>query len=142
MIKLKKTMETAKLPEYANDAATGADCFLPEDVRLSPGLVTMVDLGLLLCDCPYHIELQIRMRSGWAKKGVMLANGIGSVDSDYRGNLKVLLFNSTPVEIALSKGDRIVQLVPAARLQHHKFEWSDIVCQTKRGEGGFGHTGD
>jgi len=81
------------------------------------------------------------MRSGWAKKGVMLANGIGSVDSDYRGNLKVLLFNSTSADVVLSKGDRIVQLVPAARLQHQKFEWTDVVSQTERGDGGFGHTG-
>jgi len=134
-------METAKLPEYATPAATGADCFLPDEVCLRPGVVTMVDLGLLLCDCPYHIELQLRMRSGWAKKGVMLANGIGSVDSDYRGNLKVLLFNSTSADVVLSKGDRIVQLVPAARLQHQKFEWTDVVSQTERGDGGFGHTG-
>lgn len=133
--------DQVRLPEYKTAQSVGADVFQPVDIVIPPKKVFKVETGLKMTDCPRHFEIQIRMRSGWASKGIMLANGVGSLDSDYRGDICLLLYNSTDDQIEVKAGERIVQLVPMFRPDHQKFSWSNETSQTERGDGGFGSTG-
>jgi deoxyuridine 5'-triphosphate nucleotidohydrolase len=93
------------------NAAGGLDIYANEDVLLKNGVVSLVHTGLYL-QLPFGYEAQIRCRSGLAlKHGVMLVNGIGTIDCDYRGEIKIILTNCTPVPYQIKKGDRIAQMV-------------------------------
>lgn len=100
----------------------------------------LVPTGLFI-ELPKGYEAQIRPRSGLAlKKGLTVLNTPGTIDADYRGEIRVILINLSPEEVAIANGDRICQMIIAA---HETVEWNlvEVLTETERGEGGFGHTG-
>jgi dUTP pyrophosphatase len=128
------------LPAYATDGAAGMDVLAAEDVVLQPGGRHAVATGLALAIPPGY-EIQVRPRSGLAlKHGITVPNTPGTIDSDYRGELKVILINHGAEAFAIRRGDRIAQLVlaPVVRASWLKVDELD---ETSRGEGGFGSTG-
>jgi dUTP pyrophosphatase len=132
--------EGLPLPAYATAGAAGMDVVAAEDVTLAPGQRHAVATGFAVA-IPYGYEIQVRPRSGNAlKHGITCPNTPGTIDSDYRGELKIILANwgSEPFEIR--RGDRIAQLVPAPVL-HARFEEVEELDETVRGQGGFGSTG-
>ena len=129
-----------ELPAYATDGAAGMDVLSAEDVTLVPGDRHAVATGLALA-IPHGFEIQVRPRSGLALKfGITVPNTPGTIDSDYRGELKVILINHGHDAFEVRRGDRVAQLVlaPVTRATWLKVEELD---QTLRGEGGFGSTG-
>ena len=115
---------------------------VPEDapVDLTPGARALIPTGFMLELPPGH-EAQLRPRSGLAlKSGVTLLNSPGTIDADYRGEVKVLLVNLGSESLAVRRGERIAQLV-VARVEHVQIEPATELGGTKRGEGGFGSTG-
>ncbi len=129
-------------PAYASDGAAGADlrAALEEPLVVAPGERTLVPTGLVL-EIPRGFEGQVRARSGLAlKSGLALANGVGTIDADYRGEVGVLVVNLGKEAVTLTRGDRIAQLViaPVARAI---FEEAADLVDTARGAGGFGSTG-
>jgi len=132
--------EGLPLPAYATPGAAGMDVVAAEDVVLAPGARHPVATGLAIA-IPHGYEIQVRPRSGLAlKHGITVPNTPGTIDSDYRGELKVLLINHGPQAFTITRGDRIAQLVLAPVLQGAWLE-VDALDETARGEGGFGSTG-
>lgn len=132
--------EGLELPAYATDGAAGMDVLAAEDVVLQPGGRHAVATGLAMA-VPDGFELQVRPRSGLAlKHGISLPNTPGTIDSDYRGELKIILINLGDLPFEVRRGDRIAQLVlaPVVRATWLKVDELD---ETQRGEGGFGSTG-
>lgn len=132
------------LPQYETLWAAGADvraCLGPEETMvIKPGERVLIPTGLAL-EIPQGYEIQVRPRSGLSlKTGLMVVNSPGTIDSDYRGELKVIMGNlGTNVE-TVKHGDRVAQLLLAPVIQA-KFIEADELTETKRGEGGFGSTG-
>ena len=130
------------LPEYSTIYSAGMDlrAFLDRPIVLRPLERKLVSTGLFI-ELPEGFEAQIRPRSGLAlKKGLTVLNTPGTIDADYRGEIKVILINLSTDEVVIENGDRICQMIIAA---HEKAEWNlvEILNETKRGDGGFGHTG-
>ncbi|MFY9257580.1 MAG: dUTP diphosphatase [Dethiobacteria bacterium] len=130
------------LPAYMSAGAAGMDLYaaVKEAVILEPGAVQLIPTGLKAA-VPAGYELQIRPRSGLAiRHGISLLNSPGTVDADYRGEIKVILINLGPSAFTVRRGDRIAQMIlcPIPRI---KLLPTDTLPQTVRGEGGFGHTG-
>ena len=128
------------LPAYATTGAAGMDVVSAEDVTLAPGARHAVATGLALA-IPQGYEVQVRPRSGLAlKHGITVPNTPGTIDSDYRGELKVILINHGPEPFVIARGDRVAQLVLAPVVQA---AWEEVgeLDATERGEGGFGSTG-
>lgn len=129
-----------ELPAYASAGAAGMDVLAAEDVTLQPGARHGVATGLAVA-IPPGFEIQVRPRSGLAlKHGISIPNTPGTIDSDYRGELKVILINHGDAPFEVARGDRIAQLVlaPVTRASWLPVEELD---ETTRGEGGFGSTG-
>lgn len=129
------------LPARATEHAAGYDIRSAEDeVTLGPGEIRLVSTGLVM-ELPEGIECQVRPRSGLAlKHGITLPNSPGTIDPDYRGEVRVIMQNTGPAPVTLARGERIAQLVFA------RFEALDVaeveeVTTTERGAGGFGSTG-
>jgi dUTP pyrophosphatase len=167
MIRLIKK-EGVSIPEYQTSLASGADVVANSiikvykgDKEVSPEVLTKIKegfeergyikiraferilfgTGLIVADMPRELEIQVRARSGTSlKQGLMLVNGIGSVDSDYRGEMGVPLVNCSPFITTINKGDRVAQIVPAKSEKTEFIEGFEIV-ETNRGAGGFGSTG-
>ncbi len=132
--------EGLDLPAYATAGAAGMDVLAAEDVTLAPGGRHAVATGFALAIPPHH-EIQVRPRSGLAlKHGVTLPNTPGTIDSDYRGELKIIMINLGTAPFAILRGDRIAQLVLAPVVQASWLEIQEL-DDTVRGEGGFGSTG-
>jgi len=132
--------EGLPLPVYATDGAAGMDVVSAEDVTLAPGGRHAVAPGLSMA-IPAGFEIQVRPRSGLAlKHGISVPNSPGTIDSDYRGELKVILINHGADAFEIRRGDRVAQLVlaPVTRASWLQVEELD---ETLRGEGGFGSTG-
>lgn len=130
------------LPAPASPGSAGADlrAAVPEDLVIRPGERVLVPTGLVLEIPPGH-EGQIRPRSGLAlEHGLTLANPPGTVDSDYRGEVRVILIHLGDAPVTLHRGDRIAQLV-VARVEAVDWEEADELEGSDRGEGGFGSTG-
>lgn len=128
------------LPAYATDGAAGMDVVSAEDVDLAPGARHAVATGLAVA-IPAGYEIQVRPRSGLAlKHGVTVPNTPGTIDSDYRGELKVILINHGSDSFAIRRGDRVAQLVVAPVTRGIWVE-AETLDHTARGEGGFGSTG-
>lgn len=128
------------LPAYATSGAAGMDVVSAEDVTLEPGARHPVATGFALA-IPQGYEIQVRPRSGLAlKHGVTVPNTPGTIDSDYRGELKVIMINHGSESFAIQRGDRVAQLVLAPVVQA---AWSEVaeLDATERGAGGFGSTG-
>ncbi len=138
----KKLNPGARTPERSTPGAAGYDlrACLDEPVELAPGRIALVPTGLALA-IPAGFEGQVRARSGLAlKHGIAVINGPGTIDSDYRGPLGVILGNLGTEPFTVRDGDRIAQIVfaPVTALD---LEETDELPRTERGEGGFGHTG-
>ena len=132
--------EGLDLPHYATDGAAGMDVLAAEDVVLAPGARHAVATGLALA-IPDGYEVQVRPRSGLAlKHGISVPNTPGTIDSDYRGELKVILINFGSEPFAIHRGDRVAQLVLAPVTRASWQEVSEL-DDTARGIGGFGSTG-
>lgn len=132
--------EDLPLPAYATDGAAGMDVVAAEDIQLAPGARHAVATGLAMAIPPGY-EIQVRPRSGLAlKHGVTVANAPGTIDSDYRGELKAILINLGSEPFAIRRGDRIAQLVLAPVTRAGWVEVSEL-DDTARGTGGFGSTG-
>jgi len=130
------------LPAYQTSGAAGADICAnnPEPIQLQPGERQLVPTGLSMA-IPEGWEVQIRPRSGLAwKHGISLVNTPGTIDSDYRGEIKVILINLSDDPFEISRGDRIAQMVVAPAIQC-QFEEVSSLDASDRGDGGFGHTG-
>ena len=132
--------EGLPLPAYATAGAAGMDVVSAEDVTLEPGARHPVATGLSMA-IPHGYEIQVRPRSGLAfKHGITVPNTPGTIDSDYRGELKVLLINHGTEAFPIARGDRVAQLVLAPVVQA---SWQEVdeLDATERGAGGFGSTG-
>lgn len=132
--------EGLTLPAYATDGAAGMDVLAAEEVTLAPGARQGVATGLAVA-LPPGFEIQVRPRSGLAlKHGITVLNAPGTIDSDYRGEIKVILVNHGADPFKVRRGDRIAQLVlaPVTRASWLRVDELD---DTGRGEGGFGSTG-
>ncbi len=130
------------LPAYETLHAAGMDlrADVAETVVLKPMERKLIPTGLHI-ELPESFEAQIRPRSGLAfKHGIGIVNSPGTVDADYRGEIKVLLINFSDVDFEINAGDRIAQMVVA---KHEKVEWEqvEVLTETSRGMGGYGHTG-
>ena len=128
------------LPSYATAGAAGMDVLAAEDAVLAPGARHAVATGFALA-IPPGFEIQVRPRSGLAlKHGITLPNTPGTIDADYRGELKVILINHGAEPFAIARGDRIAQLVLAPVTIA---AWEEVaeLDETRRGSGGFGSTG-
>ena len=132
--------EGLPLPGYASHGAAGMDVVAAEDVTLRPGERRAVATGFAIAIPPGH-EVQVRPRSGLAlKRGITCLNTPGTIDEDYRGEVKVILANLGNEPFAVKRGERIAQLVPAV-VTKAAFEEVDSLDETHRGAGGFGSTG-
>ena len=132
--------EGLPLPSYATPGAAGMDVVAAENYDLAPGARHAVATGFRVA-IPEGYEIQVRPRSGLAfKHGVSVPNTPGTIDSDYRGELKVLMINHGSEPFAVRRGERIAQLVPAV-VTLATFDEVDELSETDRGHGGFGSTG-
>lgn len=132
--------EGLPLPAYASDGAAGLDIVAAEDLVLEPGARRAVATGFAIA-IPPGFEVQVRPRSGLALgHGVTCLNTPGTIDSDYRGEVRVILANLGDAPFAVRRGERIAQLVPAA-VQRAEFAEVEALDDTARGRGGFGSTG-
>ncbi|GAB6013284.1 dUTP diphosphatase [Viscerimonas tarda] len=130
------------LPEYATEYSAGLDlrANLTEEIVLKPLERVLAPTGLFI-ELPKGYEAQIRPRSGLAiKHGITVLNSPGTIDADYRGEIRVILVNLSSQDFAIKDGERICQMVVAA---HAQVEWEQVdeITDTTRGAGGFGHTG-
>ena len=129
-------------PFYASSGAAGADLLaaIPEEIIIPSGYRKLIPTGLKI-ELPENFEAQIRPRSGLAlKHGITIVNAPGTIDSDYRGEISVLLMNLGEKPFRVSRGDRIAQMVVAPVMQAN-FNLGVITSETERGEGGYGSTG-
>lgn len=132
--------EGLDLPHYATSGAAGMDVVSAENVTLAPGARHAVATGIALAIPPGY-EIQVRPRSGLAlKHGITVPNTPGTIDSDYRGELKVILINHGSEPFVIARGDRVAQLVLAPVTQARWVEVAELDA-TDRGAGGFGSTG-
>ena len=141
-ILIKKTNKEVITPKYKTDGSSGVDlsAFLEKKVVIKPNSSELIPTGLQVA-IPEELEIQIRPRSGLAaKENIGVLNSPGTIDSDYRGELKIILFNHGNKDFIINNGDRIAQmvLVPIVKME---FEEVDSLPNTVRGQGGFGSTG-
>jgi len=130
------------LPKYETAASAGMDlrANLESPIHLAPMERALVPTGLYI-ELPVGYEAQIRPRSGLAlKKGVTVLNSPGTIDADYRGEIRVILINLSGEDFEISDGDRIAQMIISSHIQA---QWEEVetLTETTRGAGGFGHTG-
>ncbi len=141
-MKIRIATAGGSIPGYETDGSAGMDirAFLTEPVRLGPGERRLIPTGISI-ELPEGYEAQIRARSGLAvKHGIGLVNGVGTIDSDYRGEIKVALINWGEEPFLVNDGDRIAQMI-VAKYKTVEWELSDELDESSRGAGGFGHTG-
>lgn len=140
IVKIKS--EGTLLPQYETEGSAGMDlkAYISEPIVIGPGERLLVPTGLYI-ELPNGMEAQVRARSGLAiKHGIGLVNGVGTIDSDYRGELKIPLINWGKEDFEINNGDRIAQMV-ICRYEKISWEKVDELCDSQRGAGGFGHTG-
>lgn len=141
-VRIKIVSSNGTLPRYETKGAAGMDlrALLGEPIVLNPGERCLVPTGIYI-ELPEGYEAQIRARSGLAiRHGIGLVNGIGTIDSDYRGEIKVGLINWGEEPFIINNGDRIAQMV-VTRYETVEWEPVDELGDSLRGAGGFGHTG-
>lgn len=137
--------EGVQIPEYATVGSAGFDLrahFPEESFKIEAGSTVLVSTGLVMA-IPEGYELQIRSRSGWSLKGLVVNNSPGTVDSDFRSTVRIILHNQTPLPITIARGERIAQgvLCPVYRARFQVVKSVDSLGRTERGAGGFGSTG-
>ena len=134
--------EGAVVPSYKTEGAAGADvcALLSEPVTIEPGAFAMLPTGLFF-EIPQGYEIQVRPRSGLAaKNGITVLNTPGTIDSDYRGELKIILINLGKSAFVVNNGERIAQII-VSPVTVADFKLADSLSDTERGEKGFGSTG-
>ncbi len=141
-ILVKKLDPKVKIPEYKTSGSSGMDlmAFVESSIKIAPNTLELIPTGLSIA-IPEDLEIQIRPRSGLAvKSSVSVLNTPGTIDSDYRGELKIILFNHGNKDFIINNNDRIAQMVltPVIKME---FEEVDQLPKTIRGSGGFGSTG-
>lgn len=135
-----KTNDLKLIPAYASLRSSGADLRSNEEFELEPGYRKIVTTGIFL-EIPCGYEGQVRPRSGLAaQRGITILNTPGTIDSDYRGEIKVIMFNTGQETLVVHKYDRIAQLVICPIIQAY-FSISDVIGGTERGSSGLGSTG-
>ena len=139
---VKKLDSSVKLPEYKTSGSSGMDlmAFIKNPIKIAPGTVELIPTGLSIA-IPEDLEIQIRPRSGLAaKSSIGVLNTPGTIDSDYRGELKIILFNHGEKDFVVNNNDRVAQMVltPVLKME---LEEVDQLPETIRGSGGFGSTG-
>lgn len=145
MINIKKTNENAKTPTYGSEFAAGADLYAvvhneEKKIEILPGETAFVDTGVVM-EIPNGYVGLIYARSGLScKQGLAPANKVGVIDSDYRSNIMVALYNQSSETRIVSEGDRIAQII-IQPVEQFGFNVKENLSDTKRGEGGFGSTG-
>jgi dUTP pyrophosphatase len=130
------------LPQYATEGSSGMDIRAALDIplTLSPLQRALVPTGLFV-EIPTGYEIQVRPRSGLAiKYGITCLNTPGTIDSDYRGEIKIILINLSSEEQVINPGDRVAQMI-VQKVEKAEFEQVEILNETVRADGGFGHTG-
>jgi dUTP pyrophosphatase len=130
------------LPEYATEGSSGLDlrAAVESEIVIPKGKVSLVPTNLRV-EIPLGYEIQIRPRSGLAaKSGIGVLNSPGTIDSDYRGEIKIILFNFGEEDFIIKRGDRIAQMV-LSKVYHMHFTETEELKESLRGAGGFGHTG-
>jgi dUTP pyrophosphatase len=138
----KKLNSSAQLPSYKTDGASGMDLMacIEKSINLKPGKSCLVSTGLSVA-FPKEYEIQIRPRSGLAaKNNISVLNTPGTIDSDYRGELKIILFNHSNENFIINNNDRVAQMVLTPILKM-EIEETNKLPESIRGEGGFGSTG-
>ncbi len=144
-IKIKRLSEKfadVKLPHYATAGSAGMDirAAIKVDIILEPGKVELIPTNLSV-EIPVGYEIQVRPRSGLAANhSIGILNSPGTIDSDYRGEVKIIVMNFGKENFKISRGDRIAQLI-VSKVYTAKIEEVDDLISSHRGEGGFGHTG-
>lgn len=145
-IKVKRLSEDyldVQLPHYATPGSAGMDirAAIKEDVILKPGVVELIPTNISV-EIPVGYEIQVRPRSGLAANhSIGILNSPGTIDSDYRGEVKIIIMNFGKEEFKISKGDRVAQLI-VSKVYTAKIEEVKDLNSSHRGEGGFGHTGN
>jgi dUTP pyrophosphatase len=141
LVKIKKIHELAALPEYKTGMSAGADIYacLESPVTFKPMEIRLIPTGFSM-EIPPGFEAQIRPRSGLAVKGISIPNSPGTIDADYRGEVKIILINLGTENFTIEHHDRIAQMV-ISKMEQTIFSWDDNLSETGRGAGGFGSTG-
>ena len=139
---VQKLNSSVKLPEYKTSGSSGMDlmAFVESPIKIKPNTVELIPTGLSIA-IPEELEIQIRPRSGLAaKSSISVLNTPGTIDSDYRGELKIILFNHGNKDFIINNNDRVAQMVltPVIKME---LEEVDQLPETIRGSGGFGSTG-
>lgn len=138
-VKIKLSPDVKK-PEYETAGSAGMDLRANETIAMPPNSRRLIKTGVFL-ELPLGTEAQIRPRSGMClKQGITVLNAPGTIDSDYRGEVGVILANTSNIGVLISKGERIAQMV-FAKYEQANFEEVLELSETERGEGGFGSTG-
>ncbi len=140
--RLSKDFSDIELPHYATAGSAGMDirAAIKEDIFLEPGKVELIPTNLSV-EIPVGYEIQVRPRSGLAAKySIGILNSPGTIDSDYRGEVKIIIMNFGKENFKISRGERIAQLI-VSKVYTAKIEEVDDLNSSHRGEGGFGHTG-
>lgn len=138
-VKFIKTNPDTKLPHQASEGAACSDLYSVENVTVYPGKTKLIDTGLQVAHIPSGYRLSLFDRSGFRAKGIF-GSSVGIIDEDYRGPLKVILYNSTDIPLEISVGDRIAQAALEKKIPV-TFEFTEVYEDTERGAGGFGSTG-
>ena len=141
-ILVKKFDKNIKLPTYKTSGSSGMDlmAYIKNKITINPGKTAMISTGIAVA-IPKNYEIQIRPRSGLAaKKGISVLNTPGTIDADYRGEIKIILINLSKKLFVVKSGDRVAQMVlcPVIKAKLHEVK---ILPNTIRGKGGFGSTG-
>ena len=129
-------------PSYATEGSAGMDirAFISENIVLKPSEIKLIPTGIYL-EIPLGHEVQIRARSGLSlKHGIALANGIGTIDSDYRGEIGLIMINYGDEAFTIENGDRLAQMV-GVKVESMNLISAEEISVTKRDDGGFGHSG-
>ena len=139
ILKIKKLDNSATIPEYKSSQASGMDLYSLYDSVIHPNGIQIVETGIAI-ELPKGYEGQVRPRSGLATKGITVMNTPGTIDNDYRGEIKVILINHANTSFFITRGDKIAQLV-IAKTYKVDLEEVEELNETVRGEDGFGSTG-
>ena len=142
LIKQKAGYEDIPLPHYSSDGASGMDirAAVDREIQIQPGEISLIPTGLFMA-VPEGFEIQVRPRSGLAlHHGISILNSPGTIDSDYRGEISIIIANLGEKPYKINRCDRIAQIV-VQKIEKGVFIKSEKLHETRRGTGGFGHTG-
>ncbi len=138
-VKIKPLIENLQLPTYSTPGSSGADLYAIQDDTLYMGQIKLIPLGFCI-EIPQGYEAQIRPRSSMAGKGIMIPNSPGTIDADYRGEVKIIFINMLEKPYEIKAGDKVAQLV-VKETNKVSFTTKEELTETFRSAGGFGSTG-